>query len=384
MNNTDQNIFTQQLADISARDLHRTLRLVESQQGPYISVNGRSLCNFSSNNYLGLANHPQVVAAVKKAMEKWGWGAGASQLITGHMIPHQQLADRLAKFKRTQAALVCSTGYQANLAAIRALAGKDDVILIDKLNHHSIIDAARGSEATLRVFPHRHYDKLQRLLERTANAGRRIIVTDSLFSMDGDMADLAQLVELKQRYDALLCIDEAHATGVFGENGRGIAELMGVEDKIDVVVGTLSKALGGIGGFIAASTEIIDWIVNTAGSFIYTTSLPPAACAAAMAALDIIEDEPDRREKLLDLADCLRHRLAEHTNYDTGGSTSQIVPIIVGESSQALRLAETLENEGFLIPAIRPPTVPLGKARLRISLCCQHTESDIDRLVEAL
>ncbi|HQA46049.1 MAG TPA: 8-amino-7-oxononanoate synthase [Phycisphaerae bacterium] len=376
--------ITDQLLELSAKGLRRTLRTIESTQDAYVTMNGRRLCCMCSNNYLGLASHPEVIAAVKSAVERWGWGAGASRLVSGHMGPHAELEARLAAFENTPAALVCSTGYQANLAAIRGLAGPDDILLLDKLNHASIIDAARGSGAVLRVFPHRDYAKLERLLDRSAGYRRRIIITDSIFSMDGDFADLPRLADLKRRYDALLIVDEAHATGIFGRQGRGVAELMQVEEAIDVTVGTLSKALGGIGGFIAASTEIIDLLVNVAGPFIYTTALLPSACAAALAALDLIEREPQRREKLLSLANRLRAELGDRLGFDLGGSTSQIVPIIVGEAEAAVQLSRRLEEGGFLIPAIRPPTVPRGRSRLRISLSAGHDPADVDRLVALL
>lgn len=372
------------LESLSQQGLRRHLRRIDSAQGPFVTVNGRELCCFSSNNYLGLANHPYVVAAVRDAVGQWGWGAAASRLITGHMDPHEKLERRLALFKRTEAALVCSTGYQANLAAIRGLAGPGDVVLVDKLNHASIIDACRGCGAVLRVFPHRDYARLERLCERSARYRRRVIVTDSLFSMDGDLADLPRLVEIKHQYDALLCIDEAHATGVFGDAGRGLAEAMGVEGEIDVVVGTLSKALGGIGGFIAARAEIIEWLINTAGPFIYTTALPPAACAAALAALDIVEREPNRRRDLLARAACLRRELGEARSLNIGGSQSQIVPLIVGDAAEAVRLADALAEDGLLVLPIRPPTVPRGTARLRISLSCDHRPADVDQLLSAI
>ncbi len=378
--------FAEGLGNLEAQGLRRRLRLIESAQGPYVTHGGRRLCCLCSNDYLGLANHPKVVAAVRSAVERWGWGAGASRLVSGHMTPHQQLEESLARFKGVESALVCSTGYQANLAAIRGLAGPQDVIFSDRLNHASIIDGARGSKAALRVFPHRDYDRLERLLKRAPAAGRRVIVTDSLFSMDGDFADLARLVELKTRYDALLCIDEAHATGVFGEHGQGLAEMMGVGREIDVVVGTLSKALGGIGGFIAASREIIEWIVNTGGAFIYTTAIPPAACAAAEAALGIVwsEEGRRRRERLLSQAGRLRRELGDRRGYDVGGSSSQIIPLMVGEAAAAVELSGRLEEEGFLIPAIRPPTVPRGQARLRISLTSEHEPEDLDQLTAVL
>jgi 8-amino-7-oxononanoate synthase len=373
-----------QLDALAAQGLRRRLRRIDSAQGPRMVMDGREVCCFSSNNYLGMANHPQVVTAVRDAVERWGWGASASRLVTGHMLPHEQLEARLAAFKHTEAALVCSTGYQANLAAIRGIAGKGDVVFVDKLNHASIIDACRGSGSVLRVFPHRDYAKLERLLERSGSYGRRVIVTDSLFSMDGDFADLPRLVELKRKYDALLCVDEAHATGVLGEHGRGLAEAAGVEGEIDVVVGTLSKALGGIGGFVAARGEIIEWLINTAGAFIYTTALPPAACAAAMAALDVVEREPQRRRHLLQLACYLRRELGEALKLNIGGSESQIVPLVVGDTNEAVRLADALTNDGLLVLPIRPPTVPHGTARLRISLSCDHQQADLDRLITAL
>ncbi len=383
MNSKNDPRLRAQLDDLSRRGLHRAFRLIESPQDAYVQIDGRRLCNFGSNNYLGLANHPRIRAAVTEAVEQWGWGAGASRLVTGHMESHRQLEKRLADFKQTEAALVCPTGYQTNLAAIRSLVARQDVIFLDKLNHASIIDAARGSEAVVRVFGHRDYNKLQRLLERFRHAPRRMIVTDSLFSMNGDFADLPLLVELKNRYDTWLCIDEAHATGVFGANGRGLAEQMGVEQEIDVCIGTLSKAFGGIGGYIAASQEVIDWLINTAGPFIYTTAIPPAACAAAMAALDLVEQEPQRRTHLLQLAEYCRSELIAR-GWDIADSTSQIVPVIVGENEAVLRLSEKLMAADLLTPAIRPPTVRKSQARLRISLTAEHNKENVDLLIATL
>jgi 8-amino-7-oxononanoate synthase len=377
--------WAEQLADLAARGLRRELRVVAPAPAGRVRIAGRTLCDFSSNNYLNLATHPRVVAAVQSAVQEWGWGTGASALISGHTALHQQLEARLAAFKGAEAALVFSTGFQANLAAIAGLAGEGDVVLLDKLDHASIIDGARASGAVLRVFPHRNCEKLERLLEGASDARRRVIVTDSLFSMDGDFADLPRLVELKRRYDAQLVIDEAHATGVVGQHGRGLAEAMGVESEIDVTVGTLSKALGGIGGFVAGRRELIDWLVNTARAFIYTTALPAAACAAALAALEVI-DSPDgreRRERLLNMAELLRRELAGR-GFDVGGSSSQIVPVVVGEAEAAVQISRTLEEQGMLVPAIRPPTVPRGRARLRISLCSEHTPADVEALIAAI
>lgn len=376
--------WADQLAALADEGLLRSLRTIGSAQDTHVVCEGRTLCSFCSNNYLGLAHHPRVVAAVKAGVECWGWGAGASCLVSGHMKPHAELEQRLAEFKGSEAALVLSTGYQANLAAVRSLAGKGDVVLCDKLNHASIIDAALSSGAVVRVFSHCDYRKLERLLERTRDARRRVIVTDTVFSMDGDFADLPRLVELKQKHDALLCVDEAHATGVLGDHGRGLAEVMEVEEHIDVVVGTLSKALGGMGGFIAASRALIEWIVNTARSFIYTTALPPAACVAAMAALDVVEQEPERRQRLVSNAARLRHELGEVRGYDIGPSACHIVPLIVGEPAAAVRLSRELEADGLLVPAIRPPAVPRGQARLRLTVSSEHTGADIDHLLSAI
>lgn len=431
--------WSERLEALSLQGLRRTLRTVESPQGARIRIDGREVINFASNDYLGLANHPDICEAARQAVSRWGWGAGSSRLVSGHMRPHAELEARLAAFKHTEAALVCSTGYQANLAAIRGLAGAGDVIFIDKLDHASIIDAAfagggAGRDApAVRTFAHRDCDRLEQLLQRHRDARRHVIVTDSVFSMDGDLADLARLVEIKRAHKAHLCIDEAHATGVFGRRGAGLAEAMEVEDGIDVVVGTMSKAFGGIGGFIAGSRSFIDWLVNSARSFIYTTAMPPAACAAACAALDVIEREPERRQRLLKNAETMRNELtrrgynigplacvtetsdreplADRSRnqegadlpgiplpdgrgsdmlrprrlcHGPGQSSSQIIPIIVGDSEKALGLSARLLDAGYLVPAIRPPTVPRGTARLRVSLTSEHTAEDLSGLLRVL
>jgi 8-amino-7-oxononanoate synthase len=267
---------------------------------------------------------------------------------------------------------------------VAALAGKGDLVLCDKLNHASILDAAGACGAALRTYGHRDTARLGKMLDRLRGRYRRcLIATDSLFSMDGDIAPLAELVELKRRYDALLMIDEAHATGVFGQDGRGVAQMLGVEEHIDATVGTLSKAFGALGGFVASRRELIDTITNTARAYIYTTALPPALCAAAGAALRIIQTQPQRRRHLLEIAENLRGRL-QSAGFDTGDSASQIIPIPLGSPAEALRISRRLLEAGFLVPAIRPPTVPRGGSRLRVSLCATHTADDLDRFVAAL
>ncbi|MHC4982727.1 MAG: 8-amino-7-oxononanoate synthase [Planctomycetota bacterium] len=367
------------LDELAAADLLRRPLRVESPCGPRVTLGGRRVVCLCSNDYLGLANDPAVTAAAASALERWGVGAGASRLVCGTMTPHVELERRLADFKGTEAALVTSTGWMANDVAVRALAGRGDLIFCDKLNHASIIDAARSSGARLRTYPHRDIERLGELLARHRNDGRRcLIVTDSLFSMDGDFAPLRELVEVKDSFDAQLLIDEAHATGVIGDRGRGVAEMLGVEDRIDAVVGTLSKAIGALGGFVAGRRVLIDTIRNTGRAFIYTTALPPAICAAAAAAIDIIEAQPQRRRKLLDMAAELRGRL-HAAGLQTGDSQSQVLPVILGQAGRTLRVSRQLLEVGFLAPAIRPPTVPRGTSRLRVSISSGHEPDELAR-----
>ena len=369
---------------LAADDLLRRETTVQSAVGPKITVAGRQVVCLCSNDYLSLAADPAVRRAAVEAVERWGVGAGASRLLSGTTALHVALERRLAEFKRAEAAIVTSTGWMANRAAVCALAGPGDLVLCDKLDHASIIDAARSCGARMRTFPHRDVGRLERLLQRH-RAGRRrcLIVTDSLFSMDGDLAPLAELAALKQRFDAQLLIDEAHATGVIGPAGRGVAELLGVEDQIDATVGTLSKALGSMGGFIAGRRVLIETIRNTGRAYIYTTAPPAATCAAAVAALDIVGGQPRPRARLLAMARRLRDSLRA-AGLDTGDSQSQIFPIVIGPAARAMAISGKLLEAGFFVPAIRPPTVPRGTSRLRVSLCAGHEEEDLQRFVSAL
>jgi 8-amino-7-oxononanoate synthase len=317
------------------------------------------------------------------AVEQYGWGSGASPLILGHGELHQRLAERIARFEGTEAALVFPSGFAANAGAVASLVATGDVVFADRKNHASLLDGCRLSRADVRTYAHGDCRDLARLLDRSTNHRRRLIVTDSLFSMDGDMAPLVELANLAERYEAMLLIDEAHATGVFGAGGRGVAELLGVEDRIPVRVGTLSKALGGIGGFVAGSRTLIDWLVNRARPYIYSTAAPVASAAAALAAIDIVEQEPERRTTLLHRAADLRARLVEQ-GWDAGRSASQIIPVLLGDPQRAVDMAARLREQGLFVPAIRPPTVPEGEACLRISLTCSHTAEMIERLLVAL
>ncbi len=375
--------YLQRLGALSDSGRLRRLRPIDSPDGAHVTVHGRPVVNFSSNDYLALANDPRLIEAAVQATRHWGCGAGASRLITGTLPPHRQLERELAAFKRSEASLVFSTGYMANIAAVRAGAESGDHIFSDALNHASIIDGTRLSGAAIHVFRHRDYDHLEELLRSCPSQGRRLIVTDSLFSMDGDFADLPRLIALKQKYGARLCIDEAHATGVCGANGRGVAEMMQVEGLIDITVGTLSKALGGQGGFICGTQDLIDYLVNTARSFIFSTAILPSACAAAQVALRIVADEPQRRVRVRTLSDRLRDGLRK-AGFDLGQSQSYIVPVIVGETRRTLQVADALLDEGILVLPIRPPTVPDGTSRLRISLTSAHTDEEVDTLLTVL
>ena len=378
----------QALDDLAERDLLRCPVTVQSPCGPVMRIDGRDVLSFCSNDYLSLANDPAVRSAAVEAVEKWGVGAGASRLISGTSECHAGLERKLAEFKHAPDVAVTSTGWAANRVAVCALASRGDLVLCDKLDHASILDAAAASGATVRTYFHRDTNRLETLLRRHRDSARRcLIVTDSVFSMDGDIAPLADLAELKKKYDAQLLIDEAHATGVLGEGGRGAAEMLGVEDEIDATVGTLSKAIGSIGGFVAGPKPLIDTIRNTGRAYIYTTAPPPAACAAAIAALEIIESEPSRRTSLLASAADLRIRLRDAglnvPGCDLAGDTP-IIPVLIGDAGPAASIAAKLLENDILLPAIRPPTVPPGGARLRISLCSSHSDDQIDMLVARL
>lgn len=372
------------LREMESADLLRRPVVLDSACGPTVTVDGRELVALCTNDYLSLAGAAEVRAAAVDAVQRWGVGAGASRLISGTTRVHAELEQRLAAFKGAEAAAVTSTGWMANQAAVCTLAGEGDLIVCDKLNHASLLDAARISGATLRTYAHGDAERLRRLLDKHRSRYKRcLIATDSLFSMDGDLAPLAELVEIKRAFDAMLLIDEAHATGVLGATGRGAAELLGVEDGVDATVGTLSKALGAAGGFVAGPQVLVDTIRNTARAYIYTTAPPPAICAAATAALEIVRREPQRRQHLAALSEDMRGRLRE-AGLDIRGSVSQIIPVVIGSAGEAMRVSRALLDAGFLVPAIRPPTVAPNTSRLRISLAAGHAPDDLHRFVDTL
>lgn len=368
-----------ELDRLTAEQLRRQLNTHDGPQGPRLRFDERELINFGSNDYLALAADERLAAAVRDSIQSEGWGAGASPLVTGHSASHARLEQALAEFMGTEAALLFSSGFAANVGAIAALVGRDDVVFGDAKNHASLIDGCRLSRAAVHVYPHADVAALETMLQSASAYRRRLIVTDSVFSMDGDLAPLVELANLAEHYDAMLMVDEAHATGVLGKSGRGLAELLGVEQHVDVHVGTLSKALGSVGGFVAGSRALVDWLTNRARSYVFSTASPPAASAASLAALRIVADEPWRRTELLSKAQRLRDRLRGE-GWNVGDSSSQILPVFIGDPGATMELSAKLRNLGLWVPGIRPPSVPPGESLLRISLSFGHTDEMLDRL----
>ena len=342
----------------------------------------REFINFSSNDYLGLARHPLLIESAKKAAE-FGTSSSASRLLGGDLELHHLLEEEVARFKSKEKALLFSTGYQANVGVISALVGREDAVFSDELNHASIIDGVILSRAARFIFRHNDVGHLEELLRKErAKFRRALVVTEGVFSMEGDRAPLREIASLKERYDFILLVDEAHATGIFGERGSGVVEEEGVEEEVDIIMGTFGKALGSFGAYIASSEKLISYLVNTARSFIFTTALPPPVVGANLAALKVIREEPWRRKKLLENASFFRRKL-EEAGFETRGCT-QIVPLILGEAERAVRASRSLMERGIFVLPARPPTVPPGESRLRFSLSCDHTREDLLRVVECL
>ncbi len=373
--------ITAELEDLRQHHLLRSLSDFESAPEPEISYQGRRYLLLASNNYLGLATDPRVVHGAQEALRRYGASTAASRLVSGSTVLHRELEAELAALKGTEAAVLFSSGYLANLGTIGALVGPGDTIFCDRLNHASIIDAAFLSRARLVVYRHNDMDHLAALLQR--HAGRRsLIVTDSVFSMDGDLAPLPDLCDLAERWGCMLMVDEAHGTGVLGPRGGGAVEHFGLRGRVPIVMGTLSKALGSVGGFIAGSRRLIDYLRNRARTFMFDTALAPSAAGAALAALRVARVEEQRRARLRQLVRALYEALAEQ-GYHVPRPDAAILPVLVGDSDTALDLAAALRERGVWAPAIRPPAVPRGTARLRVTLMATHTEAHLERAIDA-
>ncbi len=376
-------MFKEDLQTLAHQHLLRELSLINSPSAPVISVEGREVLLFASNNYLGLANHPQVKDAAMKAIEKFGVGSGASRLISGNVTPHHLLESELASFKDTEAALTFSSGYATNIGVIPNLATADSLILADRLCHASLIDGCRLSRATLRVFHHNDVCHLKRLLAKRHSRASTLILTEGVFSMDGDVAPLPEIARLAEEYGATLLIDDAHGTGVMGATGRGTVEHFGLDTRHILQMGTLSKAVGSSGGFVAGPKDFVAYLINTARSFIYTTAPPPAIAAAASEALAIIRQEPERRAQLWRNREFLHQGLVA-MGFQLTDTQSPILPIMVNDPELGVRMSQHLRAEGVWIPAVRPPTVPKGTSRLRITVTADHSLEHLETALRAL
>jgi 8-amino-7-oxononanoate synthase len=376
-------MFEQELASLVQNHLFRCPVVVEPGDGPRVTISGKSLLLMCSNDYLGLSKHPSLREAAHRAMDRYGSGSGASRLVSGTSPLHLELEERVAGFKETEAAILFNSGYAANTGIIPALAGEGDVILSDGLNHASIIDGCRLSRAKVFVYRHRDMSHLEDLLKKNGSTGRRLIITDSVFSMDGDIAPLPDLVMLSEKYGSLLMVDDAHATGVLGKRGRGIAEHFGLEGRITIQMGTFGKALGSFGAFAAGGRDVIDYLINRSRSYIFSTALPPAVCAASIATIQIVDREPWRREALWKNRERLTAGLSA-LGIAPGNSETPIVPLMIGDAEKAIRAAGALFAGGIFAQAIRPPSVAEGESRIRMTVMATHADEDIDSVLAVL
>ena len=386
MANDMQQYLREELAGIDSAGLRRRLRQLDSAQGVRINLEGRELLNFSSNDYLGLANDPILKRAASKAIEEFGAGSGSARLICGSQSPHHQLEAALAEFKGTESAICFSSGYAAALGVLSAVMDEGDVVVIDKLVHASLIDGVRLSGAKLRVFKHNDLEDLERILQWAARReGHTLVITESVFSMDGDLAPILNLIELKEKYGAWLMVDEAHATGLFGKGRRGLIEEFGVGDRVDIQMGTLGKALGSAGGYICGSQQLVDLLINRARSFVFSTAPVPAQAAAAKAAVDWVQtgEAEIARTRLWGLVDQLKNGLIQ-SGWQLPVVRSAILPLLIGSESDAANLSDHLLEASVFVPVIRYPTVARGKARLRITVSAAHSPEDVSQLLEAL
>jgi len=371
------------MAQLRADGLYRSLRILDGEQKAEATFDHKSVINLSSNNYLGLTTHPKLREAALDAVKRLGVGSGSVRTIAGTMELHMELERRIAVFKKTEAAVVFQSGFAANAGTVSAVLGKEDLILSDELNHASIIDGARLSRATIKVFPHRDVKALETLLEETVSFPRRLVITDGVFSMDGDVAPMREIASLARAHGAIMMVDDAHASGVLGKAGRGTVDHFDLHGQVDIQVGTLSKAIGVLGGYVAGSKTLIEYLYHRARPFLFSTSHPPAVAAACLAAFDVLEQEPERIERLWSNTKRFKDGLAR-LGFDTGISETPITPIVVGEADLAMRFSDQLFARGLFAQGIGFPTVAKGRARLRTIVTATHTEADLDRALAIL
>jgi glycine C-acetyltransferase len=371
------------LAQIRAEGLYRKLRVLAGEQRAAARFDSKDVINLSSNNYLGLTTHPKLREAALRALQELGVGSGSVRTIAGTMEIHMELERKIAAFKKTEASVVFQSGFAANAGTVAAILGKDDLILSDELNHASIIDGARLSRAAIRVFPHRDPAALERLLEETASVKRRLVITDGVFSMDGDIAPMPEIVALARAHGAIMMVDDAHASGVLGKAGRGTVDHFGLHGQVDIQVGTLSKAIGVLGGYVAGTKSLIEYLYHRARPFLFSTSHPPAVAAACIAAFDVLESEPERIERLWSNTKRFKDGLTR-LGFNTGISETPITPIFVGEEDLAMKFSDRLFDRGVFAQGIGYPTVAKGKARLRTIVTATHTEEELDRALSIL
>jgi glycine C-acetyltransferase len=381
--------LTAALDELRAKGTYFKLRILDDQQAPVCHYDGRKVINLASNNYLGLANDPRLIEAALGATRKFGVGSGAVRTIAGTMRIHMELEEKIARFKNVEACVVFQSGFTANAGAVSSILGKEDFILSDELNHASIIDGARLSRATIKVFRHKDTAHCEELLKEVANEpGKKLVITDGVFSMDGDIGPVDKLAALAEKYGAIMMVDDAHASGVLGRNGRGSVDHFGVHGKVDVQVGTLSKAIGCLGGYVCGSRDLIDYLYHRARPFLFSTSHPPAVAAACMAAFDILEQEPERIERLWKNTRFFQGEL-KRADFNVGGvntptSETPITPIIIGDGRKTMEFSRALFEEGVMGTGIAFPTVPEGKARIRLILTSEHTKTQLEQALETL
>ncbi|MCA9407610.1 MAG: 8-amino-7-oxononanoate synthase [Candidatus Omnitrophica bacterium] len=378
-----RDFLNEKLNELEQSNLKRELRLLEGAQSREIVINGKRVLNFCSNDYLGLAGNLQLIQAAKESLDKEGFGSGASRLVCGNMSAHQQLEKKMAEFKKTERCCLFSCGYMANVGIISSIFTREDIIFSDKLNHASIVDGIALSRAKYKRYPHKDMDALEQMLKAAKDFRKKGIITDSVFSMDGDVAPLKEIVTLAKKYQCLVMVDEAHALGVIGQDGRGLVSHLGLEEDIDIQMGTFSKAVGSYGAYCCGSKSLVEYLINKARSFIYTTGLPPAICAASLKGIEIIESDYQRRQQLWDNTYFVRGELTS-AGFNTLYSQTPILPILLKDSALAVEFSNRLFEEGIFVSAIRPPTVPTNSARLRLTLMATHSVKDVEYLVRKI